>query len=73
MSPMAISKLIIFSTLMNMVSAANSKLRPYSVTSEGIVGESLIRMCVGMWDDAEGLIGLIERIAICSKVLPMTR
>ena len=38
-----------------------------------IVKESYLKMCLGMWNDADGLIGLFERIALCSKVLPMTR
>ena len=48
-------------------------LNGQSNIAQRIVKESYLKMCLGMWNDAEGLIGLFERIALCSKVLPMTR
>ena len=63
---MDISKLIIFTAL---VAASKS----HRITSEGIVGDALTKMCVGMWDGAKGLIDFFERLSICSRVLTMTR
>ena len=70
---MAILKLIIFSAIMIMAASADSKLYPQIISSEGIVGDGLIKMCVGMWDGANGLTGFLERLTICSKVAPLTR
>ena len=71
---MTISKLIIFTAFTYAAAASDTKSYPHTITSEGIVGHGLVKVCVGLWDDdTKGLIGFIKRLKICSMVLPMTK
>ena len=49
------------------------KLRPLKVKSEHGAGNSLISDCGDIRYDGNGLIDLIEKLAICSKIEPITR
>ena len=71
---MAVSKLIIFTAFACTAAAPHTKSYPHTITSEGIVGHGLVKVCVGLWDDdTKDLLGFIKRLKICSMVLQMTK
>ena len=49
------------------------KLRPHKVKSKHGARNTLISNCGDIRYDGSGLIDLVEKLAICSKVQPITR